>query len=84
MGGSFVGFWDKAFKVGKNVATHLSEEAIKKQKQIQQSTERASSRTDQQLIQDIKDTSFFGASPTDKMAAKRELMNRHPERFNKN
>jgi len=78
-----MGFWDKAFDAGKKVANHLSEEAIKKQEQLNNSMDRASRRTDQQLVRDIKDDSFFGPSSMDKLAAKKELMNRYPERFKK-
>jgi hypothetical protein len=78
-----MGFWDKAFDIGKKAVVHLNEEAIKKQQQIDRSVERASTRTDKQLVQDIKDNSFLGPSTMDKYAAKKELMDRHPEKFRK-
>lgn len=77
-----MGFFDKAFDIGKKAVTHLNEEAIKKQKEIDRSMDRASARTDNQLIQDIKaDNSFFGPSSMDKLAAKKKLVERHPDKF---
>lgn len=79
-----MGFWNKALDVGKKAVIHLNEEAIKKQKQMERSMDRASTRTDKQLIQDINDNgSFLGPSHMDKLAAKKQLMDRHPERFKK-
>lgn len=78
-----MGFWGKAFEVGMKAVENLNEQAIKKQQEFQRSMDHASTRSDQQLIQDIKDDSFFGPSHMDKLAAKKTLMERHPERFKK-